>query len=101
MSLRIWYINRDVLVQQEGDLVDISIQGRGVKEVEALVVSEERVGSALKQEIDNVVMALLRSPQDRCSNRVSSLCVHIGTILDEEMTKCVVVVDRGPLDPHH
>jgi hypothetical protein len=71
-----------------------------VKEVEALIVGEERVGPALEEEINDVVMALLCSPQDRCSNRVSSFGIYIGAVLDEEMAKCVVVIDRGPLDSY-
>lgn len=71
-----------------------------MKEIEALIVGEERVGPVLEEEINDIVVALLRSPQDRCSNRVSSSCIYIGTILDEKMAKCVVVVDRGPLDSY-
>lgn len=68
-----------------------------MKKIKALVVSEERVGTILEKQIDDVVIAPFRSPEDRSSHRVSAFGVDIGPLLDEEMAKSVVVVDGGPL----
>lgn len=63
-----------------------------------MVVGEERIGAILEQQVNNIIVALLRGPQDRSGNGISSFCVYVGALLDKVMAKCVVVVDRGPLD---
>ena len=64
MALGIWNINGYVLVEQQDDLVHIAVERGAVQEIEALVVGEERVGAVVEQEVDNVVVATLRSPED-------------------------------------
>ena len=68
-----------------------------MQEIEALVVGEERVGAVVKEEIDNVVVATLRSPEDGCCNGIAALCVDGRTGLDKEVAESVVIVDGGPL----
>ena len=97
MALRIGYVNGYVLVEKEDDLVDIAVEGRAVQEVEALVVGEERVGAVVEEEVDDVVVAALSSPQDGCRDSIAALCVDGCAGLDEEVAEGVVVVDGRPL----
>lgn len=62
MGLRVGDVDGDVLVQQQDELVDIAIEGGRVQQVEALVVGEQRVRAMLEQQVDDVVIAALRSP---------------------------------------
>lgn len=62
MRLRIWNVDGYVLVEEKHDLVDIAVEGRRMEQVEALVVSEERVGAVVEQEVHDVVVAALRRP---------------------------------------
>lgn len=97
MALGIWNINGYVLVEQQDDLVHIAVERGAVQEIEALVVGEERVGAVVEQEVDNVVVATLRSPEDGCRNSIAALCVDGRAGLDEEVAERVVVVDSRPL----
>lgn len=62
VCLRIWNIHRYILVQQQNELVDVTIQRRGVEEVKALVVGEERVGTVLEEKVDDIIVASFGSP---------------------------------------
>ena len=97
MALWIWNINGYVLVEQQDDLVHIAVERGAVQEIEALVVGEERVGAVVEQEVDNVVVATLRSPEDGCRNSIAALCVDGRTGLDKEVAESIVIVDGGPL----
>jgi hypothetical protein len=68
-----------------------------VQEVEALVVGEERIGAVVEEEIDNVVVATLCSPENRCRDGIAALCVDGRAGLDEEVAESVVIVDSSPL----
>lgn len=56
-----------------------------MQEIEALVVGEKRVGAVLEEQIDDVVMASFRGPEDRCSDGVSTLRVYTRAVLYQEM----------------
>lgn len=56
---------------------DVPVESSGVEEIESLVVCEERIGAVLKEEVYDVVMAFLRSPENWCRNSISSLCVYV------------------------
>lgn len=49
-------------MQEHDELEDVAIEGRGVEEVEALIVGEERVCTVLEKKVHDVVVAALRSP---------------------------------------
>lgn len=68
-----------------------------MKEVEALVVGEERVGAVVEEEVYNVVVAALCGPEDGCCYGVAAFCVDGGAGLDEEVAEGEVVVDCCPL----
>jgi hypothetical protein len=68
-----------------------------VQEVEALVVGEEGIGAVVEEEIDDVVVATLCSPQNGCRDSIAALCVDGCAGLDEEVAESVVIVDGGPL----
>lgn len=84
-------------MEQQGDLVDIAVERGRVQQVEALVVGEERVGAVVEEEVHDVVVAALCSPQDGCCDSVAALCVDGRAGLDEEVAEGIVVVDCGPL----
>lgn len=62
VGLRVGDVDGDVLVQQQDELVDVAVEGGRVQQVEALVVGEQRVRAVLEQQVDDVVIAALRSP---------------------------------------
>jgi hypothetical protein len=62
-----------------------------------LVIGEERVGAVVEEEVDNVVVASFRGPEDGCCYSVAAFCVDGGAGLDEEVAEGVVVVDCCPL----
>jgi hypothetical protein len=68
-----------------------------VQEVEALVVGKERVGAMVEEEVDDVVVAALRGPEDGCRDGIATLCIDGCAGLDEEVAEGVVVVDSCPL----
>lgn len=78
-------------------MIDISIEGCAMEEVEALVVGEERIGAVVEQEVYDVVVAALCGPEDGCCDGVSAFCVDGGAGLNEEVAEGVVVVDCCPL----
>lgn len=84
-------------MQEQDQLVDVAVECGGVQEVEALVVSEQRVGTVLKQEVYDVVVASLSGPEDWRCDSVSSFGVDVCAALYQEMTQGVVIVDGGPL----
>jgi hypothetical protein len=100
VRLRVWDIDWYVLVEQQDQLVDIAVERGRVQQVEALVVGEERVGAVVEEEVDNVVVAALSSPEDGCCDGISTFCVYWGAGLDEEVAEGIVVVDSCPLEHH-
>lgn len=68
-----------------------------MEEIKALIVGEERVGAFLEKQVDDVVMALLCSPEDRSSDSISALGIDVGPFFDEEVAKGMVVIDGRPL----
>lgn len=68
-----------------------------MQEVEALIIGEERVGAVFEKQVDDVVVASFRSPEDWCSNSIAALRVDVGAALDKEMAERIVVVNCGPL----
>lgn len=101
MRLRVGDVDGDVLVQQQDDLVDVAVERGRVQQVEALVVGEQRVGAMVEEQVDDVVVAALRGPEDGRRNGVAALCVDRGAGLDEEVAEGVVVVDGRPLSVTH
>jgi hypothetical protein len=97
VRLRVGDVDGYVLVQEKHNLVDIAIEGRRVQKVEALVVGEEGVGAVVEQQVDNVVVAALSSPEDGCCDGVAAFCINGRTGLDEEVAEGIVVVDCSPL----
>jgi hypothetical protein len=97
VRLRVGDIHGYVLVEQQDDLVHVPVEGGAVQEVEALVVGEQRVGAVVEQQVDDVVVAALSSPEDGCRDGIAALCVDGCAGLDEEVAERVVVVDGGPL----
>ena len=84
-------------MQEQYYLVHVPVEGGRVEQVEALVVGEERIGTMIEEQVDNVVVAALRSPENWCCDGVAAFCVDGGAGLDEEMAEGVVVVDCCPL----
>jgi hypothetical protein len=68
-----------------------------VQQVEALVVGEEGVRAVVEEEVHDVVVAALCSPQHGCCDGVSTLCIDGRAGLDKEVAEGVVVVDGSPL----
>ena len=68
-----------------------------MQEVEALVVGKQRIGAMLEQQVDDVVVASFRGPQDWRCNGVSSFRIDRGAVLDEEVAQSVVIVNCSPL----
>jgi hypothetical protein len=68
-----------------------------VQQVEALVVGEQRVGAMVEQQVDNVIVAALRGPEDGCRDGIAALSIDGCAGLDEEVAERVVVVDGRPL----
>lgn len=52
----------------------------------------------LEKQGNYIVVTSLRCPHGRCSDRVASLNISIGACFNQKFAKCVVVVDRCPLD---
>jgi hypothetical protein len=100
MRLRIRDIDGYVLVEQQDQLVDIAVERGRVQQVEALVIGEERVGAVVEEEVYDVVVAALSSPEDGCCDGISAFCVDWGAGLDEEVAEGIVVVDSRPLEHH-
>jgi hypothetical protein len=100
--MRLWVGNIDgyVLVEQQHDLVHISVEGRAVQEIEALVVGEERIGTVVEKQVHDVVVAALSSPQDGCCDGIAALGIDGCAGLNKEVAERVVVVDGGPLQRH-
>ena len=84
-------------MQQQDQLVDIAVKRGRVQQVEALVVGEERVGAVVEEEVHNVVIAALSSPEDGRCNGISAFCVDGCAGLDEEVAEGVVVINGCPL----
>lgn len=97
MALRVRNIDGYVLVQQQDNLVDIAIESGAVEEVEALVVGEKGISAVVEQQIDDVVVAALCSPEYGCCNSVPPFGVDGCAGLDQKVAECVVVVDGSPL----
>jgi hypothetical protein len=62
-----------------------------------LVVGEQRIGAVVEEEVHDVVVASLCSPQHGCCNGIAAFCVDGCAGLDEEVAEGVVVVDCRPL----
>lgn len=84
-------------MQEQDYLVYVPVEGGRVEQVEALVVGEERIGAMVEEQVDDVVVAALRSPEYWCCDGVAAFCVDRDAGLDEEMAQGVVVVDGCPL----
>ena len=97
MTLRIGNVDLKVLVEKQHQLEYISVQSRAVKQIEALVVGKERIGTVLQEEVYDIVVTTLCRPQNRGCERVTTLRIYVCTRLDKKMAKGVVVVDRCPL----
>ena len=68
-----------------------------MQQIEPLVVCEQRIGTMLKEEVHDVVVAPFRSPQYRSCNGITTFRVHVGAVLEEEVAESIVVVNGGPL----
>jgi hypothetical protein len=97
VRLRVWYIDGYVLVEEEHELVDIAVERGRMQQVEALVIGEERVGAVVKEEIHDVVVAALRSPEHGSRNGIATFRIDGRAGLDEKVAEGVVVVDGRPL----
>jgi hypothetical protein len=97
VRLRVRDIDGYVLVQEQDQLVDIAVERRRMQQVEALVVGEERVGAVVEQEVHDVVVAALCSPEHGGRDGVTAFCVDGRAGLDQKMAEGVVVVDGRPL----
>lgn len=62
-----------------------------------MIVGEEGVCAVLEKEVHDVVVAALRSPEDRRCDGVAASSVDVGAGLDEKVAESVVIVDRRPL----
>lgn len=97
MRLQVGDIDGYVLVEQQNELVDIAVEGGRVQQVETLVVGKEGVGAVVEEEVHDVVVAALCSPEDGCCNGISAFCVNGCPSLDEEVAQRIVIVDSCPL----
>ena len=97
MRLQVGDIDGYVLVEQQDQLVHIAVEGGRVQQVEALIVGEERIGPVVEEEVHDVVIAALSSPEDGRCNGISAFGVDGCAGLDEEVAEGVVVVDGCPL----
>src|SRR5262245_55530050 len=97
MSLGIGHVDGYVLVEEQHNRKDVSVEGSGMEEIEALVVGQEGIGAVLEEQVDDVGMAFLRGPEDGGCHCVAAFGVDVGAGLDEEMAECIMVVDCGPL----
>lgn len=52
----------------------------------------------LEKQGNDIVVTSLRCPHGRCSDRVASLDISIGAGFNQKFAKCIVIVDRCPLD---
>lgn len=52
----------------------------------------------LEKQSNYIVVTSLCCPHGRCSDRVASLDINIGACFNQEFAKCIVVIDRCPLD---
>lgn len=68
-----------------------------MQQIEALVVGEQRVRAMLEQQVDDVVIAALRSPQHGGGYGVAAFGVDGGAGLDQEVAQGIVIVDGRPL----
>lgn len=84
-------------MKEQDKLVYISIEGRGVQEIEALVIGEKRIGTMFEEEVDNVVMAAFGSPENGGSDGIPSFGVDVCAVGNEEMAQCIMIVDGSPL----
>jgi hypothetical protein len=97
VRLGVWNIDGYVLVEEQDELVHIAVECRRMQQVEALVVGEERVGAVVEEEIHDVVVAALCSPEHGSRNGISAFRIDGRAGLDEKVAESVVVVDGRPL----
>lgn len=97
VTLGVGNVNGYVLMQQQYDLIYVAVEGGTMEEVKALVVSEERVGAVVEQQVDNIVIAAFRSPKDRSCNGIAALCIDRSSSLDQKVAEGVVIIDSSPL----
>ncbi len=67
MALWVWDVDRYVLVKEKDEEEGVAIDGRKVKDIVPRGVEDQRVCSGLKEKMNNVVVASLRSPHGWCS----------------------------------
>lgn len=51
----------------------------------------------VEQQVDNVIVAALCSPQDGCCYSIAAFRIDWGAGLDQEVAEGVMVVDGSPL----
>lgn len=97
MTLWIGDVNGDLLMKEKNKEEGIAINCCKVEDVVALTINQKRVGPSMKQQVHDIVMALLSSPHSRRCARLSTFGIDICAGLDEELACCILVVDGGPL----
>ena len=78
VAVRVGHVHRNIGVQQHDELEDVAIHRRVLEKVESLVVRRHRVRAVLEEEIDDVVVAAARRPEDGRRVHVAAFCVDVG-----------------------
>ena len=94
----IWPVNWDILEKEKNQKEDIAVDGGKMKNIVALRISDQRIGSILQKQINNIIMAFLRRPHCRRSDRIASLDIDVGARFNQELAESKMVIDRCPLN---
>lgn len=96
--MSVWPIDGDILVEEEDQEEDVAVDSGKVKDIVTLSINDQGVRPVLEKQSNYIIVTSLCCPHGRCSDRVASLDINIGACSNQEFAKCVVVVDRCPLD---
>ena len=84
-------------MEEENEEENVSVDSGKMEYIIALYISDQRIGSILQKQIDNIVMTSLRSPHGWWGDRISSLDVDISARFNQVFAERIVIVDCCPL----